>query len=92
MKISEARKEITALKHQNETLRLIVRNFHWMARRYADGRSTYATRLFNEHVRTLLSMGVELDPTGDETIWARDGMGRAYDKLSDEEASLGRKP
>lgn len=75
---------------ENATLRAIARDLHWMARRYADGRMTYATRLFNDHTRTLLALGVPLNPTGDSTVWARDGMGRAYDHLTDDEAAQGR--
>lgn len=65
-----------------------------MARRYADGRATYATTSFNHATRTLLSMGIDLGETirTDGTIWARDGHGRAYDGLTDEEAALGRRP
>lgn len=52
----------------------IVKDFHWMARRYVDGRSTYAPSLFNDHVRALQQMGIELNPGSDNTIWANDGM------------------
>lgn len=81
-----ARHEIEA---ENQALREIAKDLHWLARRYVDGRSSYATSLFNGHVRALLAMGVELNPTGDGTIWARDAMGRAYDHLTDAEAALG---
>ena len=70
-------------------LKQIVIDFHWMARRYADGRQSYATGLFNDHTRALLAMGIELNPTGDGTIWAKDSAGRAYDGLTDEEANMG---
>lgn len=81
--------EAAALRAENETLRLICADLAWMARRYCNGRSSYATHLFNQHTRTLLKLGVPLDPTADGTLWARDGMGRAYDGLSDEEAAQG---
>ena len=77
------------LETKIEHLTQIARDLHWMARRYADGRQSYVTSMFNEHTRSLLSMGVELNYTGDGTIWARDLMGRDYDKLTDEEAALG---
>src|ERR1051326_1997805 len=64
-------------------------NLHWMARRYADGRQSYATSMFNEITRRLLKLGVQLNPTSHETIWARDAMGRGFDKLSDDEAAMG---
>lgn len=71
------------------TLRAIVRDFHWQARRYMDGRRTGAKQ-FNDHTRALLAMGVRLSPAGDGTLWARDADGRAYDGLSDAEAAQGR--
>lgn len=83
------RSELARLTRDCEALRRIAADFHWMARRYADGRSSYVTGLFNDHTRALLAMGVELNPTGDGTIWARDAMGRAYDGLTDEEAAQG---
>lgn len=83
------RSEIALLIRECEALRRIAADFHWMARRYADGRSSYVTGLFNDHTRALLAMGVELNPTGDGTIWARDAMGRAYDGLTDDEAAQG---
>ncbi len=79
------------IKEENEILRLICRDLHWMARRYADGRTSYATGMFNDRTRQLISLGVELSPTGDGTIWARDGSGsRAMDGLTDAEAAMGR--
>ena len=69
-----------------EKLIEIVKDFHWMARRYADQRSSYAVGLFNGHTRWLLSQGIKLNSTGDETIWARDKGGRSCDGLSDQEA------
>ncbi len=77
------------LENKIHTLSKIAKDLHWMARRYADGRQSYATSMFNDHTRKLLSMGIELNPTGDGTIWARDSMGRNYDHLTDEEAALG---
>lgn len=74
---------------KNALLRKIVRDLHFLARRYADGRSSYVTRAFNEHTRLLLALGVELD-LADGTPWARDRQGRAYDGLTDEEAAMGK--
>src|SRR5574343_663862 len=62
---------------------------HWMARRYADGRQTAATSMFNELTRRLLAQGAELGKV-DGTPWARDGGGRKFDGLTTEEAALGR--
>jgi hypothetical protein len=74
---------------QNETLKNICKDLHWMARRYADGRQSYATSLFNQHTQSLLDLGMELGPNSDGTIWARDAMGRKYDGLSEEQAASG---
>lgn len=53
-----------------------VSTLHWMARRYADGRSTYAPSLLNEVTRRLLSTGMILEAdTCDGTNFAVDGMG-----------------
>ena len=60
-------------------LELIVQDLHWMARRYANGRMSYVTSMFNEHTQTLLNLGVELNPANDGTIWARDGMGHRFE-------------
>lgn len=85
----ETIKRIVKLEAENAALRTIATDLHWMARRYADGRSSFAPRMFNEHTRAMIQMGVELNPTSDEIIWARDEMGRSYDGLSDEEAISG---
>lgn len=82
--------ERLAMEAENRKLREVAKDLHWLARRYADGRSSYATSLHNDHTRTLLSLGVPLNPTGDGTLWARDRDGRAYDGLTDEEAAQGR--
>ena len=78
------------LEAENSKLREIAKDLHWMARRYADRRQSYATGTFNAHTRALLAMGVDLNPTADGTIWARDQGGRAFDGLTDDEAALGR--
>ena len=54
-----------------------------MARRYADGRSTYAPSMLNEMTRQALSFGVELQ----KPHFARDGMGRSFDNLSPEDVA-----
>jgi len=84
-------KELSALRAENDALRCIAQDLHWMARRYANGRQSYVTSLFNDHTRTLLKLGVKLNPTNDGTIWARDAGGRAYDGLTDEEAAMGQR-
>ena len=73
---------------QIEKLLEIVIDFHWMARRYCDGRMSVAAPIFNDHTRVLQSMEVELNPTGDGVLFAQDGMGRQYDRLDDSQAHL----
>ena len=74
--------------HQISKLVEIVIDFHWMARRYCDGRMTYVTGLFNDHTRALELMGISLNETADGTVFAQDGMGRTYDGLDDSHARL----
>lgn len=81
-----------ALQADIEQLKYIARELHWMARRYADGRQSYVTGNFNLATRALLELGVQLNSTGDKTIWARDAAGRAFDGLTDEEAAMGAQP
>jgi len=38
----------------------------WMARRYADGRSTYAPKMFNDVVHTLDALGLQHLLVGDD--------------------------
>lgn len=52
------------------TLLGLVPDLHWQARRYCDGRATYAVWDFNRATRHLLALGVALNATGDGTIWA----------------------
>lgn len=66
-----------------ERLKRMATELHWMARRYCDGRMSTAPCSFNELVRGLLASGVSLG----EPLFARDGMGRPYDGLTDAEAA-----
>ena len=75
-------------KTRIELLENIVKDFHWMARRYTSGRQSYATGLFNDHTKALLEMGIELNDC-DGTIWALDAQGRAFDGLTAEQAIPG---
>ena len=68
-------------------LKNICIDFHWMARRYADMRSSYVVYSFNKDVRELLKLGIKLNATGDKILWARDYAGRVYDGLTNEEAT-----
>ena len=86
--LEDVEREIARLTKENKTLRSIARDLHLPARRYADGRMSYVTSMVNSCVQTLLDLGVELNMS-DGTPFARDGMGRKFDGLSDEEASKG---
>lgn len=78
-----------SLEEENTRLKRICADLQWMAKRYADGRQTYATGMLNDATRELISMGVKLNPCGEEIIWARDGGGRGFDGLSSQEATPG---
>lgn len=67
----------------SKLLNEIIRDLHWMARRYADGRSSYAPTLVNRHAKDLIEMGYDLK----SPLFARDGMGRAFDGLTEAEVS-----
>ena len=86
----QPRRSVAELERENATLRHAFREIAWMARRYADGRMTYAASTYNDAVRAVLALGIELPVNADGTVWARDGMGRAFDRLTDEEAAQGR--
>lgn len=84
------KEKIAELERENGTLRQIISEMHWMARRYADGSMTYATSMHNDNTRILLKLGVPLRCGAEGTLWARDGMGARYSKLSQEEYEQGK--
>lgn len=53
-------------------LKTAVNEIWWMARRYADGRSTYAPHQFNIITQSLRESGL-LDDTDNGEKWASDG-------------------
>lgn len=58
---------------REEKLELIIANTLWMARRYVDGRSTYAPGLVNEAIDMALEL--ELDIYGPmDDMYAEDGL------------------
>jgi hypothetical protein len=63
-----------ALARENERLRNIILDTLWMARRYADMRSTYAPTVVNEAIDKALKLGIPI--ADDSTIgrYAHDGM------------------
>lgn len=62
----------TRMEAENKLLRQMFQSISWMARRYADGRRTYAVSMYNDAVKQALSLGIELN-NSDGTIWAGDG-------------------
>lgn len=50
----------------------MLSDLQWMARRYVDGRQSYAVRLFNDYTQQLLDLGVKLN-CADGTVFAKDG-------------------
>lgn len=80
------KEEYEALKTKCAALQEVIQDIHWMARRYADGRMSYSTKMFNDAIRKAIDNGVELREV-DGTSFARDGMGRAFDGLTEEEAN-----
>ena len=62
------------LTAERDEARAIVRDIHWMARRYADGRQSYAAGMFNDAVRKAYEAGWLEHTIADEPAYARDGM------------------
>ena len=58
---------------REEKLEHIIIHTLWMARRYADGRSTYAPGMVNEAIDMALELGIDLGGPPEE-IYAEDGM------------------
>lgn len=69
-----------------QRLKHILKETLWMARRYADGRSSYVVSQFNEAIHELDLMGLpELnpgDPAANGKRFADDGMFGNYDPTS----------
>lgn len=65
--------QLYKLAEENEKLRNIIQETLWMARRYADGRSTYAPSMVNENIMKAYELGIELDGPI-EPDFAKDGM------------------
>ncbi len=54
-------------------LRTIIQETLWMARRYADGRCTYAPSTVNEAIDAALALGLHITTDADGTMYAKDG-------------------
>lgn len=64
--------KIKRLQKQNHQLRTALTEIWWMARRYANGRSTYAPYEFNSVTQKLRHVGLLTDTDNGE-MWASDG-------------------
>lgn len=64
----------------------IISDTLWMARRYANGRRTYAVALYNEAARSAIALGIR------DVEFALDGMGPAYSGLTQAEEDATRGP
>jgi len=64
------------LEKINGILEKIIRDTLWMARRYADLRSTFAPNTVNRAIDDLRKIGIEIqmDHTLDDPYYAQDGM------------------
>ena len=72
---------MTAKTKREEQLEYIVSETLWMARRYANGRSTFAPSTVNECIDLVISLGVEgVKPVdgSSEPCYAKDGMFRKW--------------
>jgi hypothetical protein len=74
---------IRKIEEENQALKYIVEQTLWMARRYADGRMTYAVSMFNDAVHELDRAGLSHlftgDPAENYKRFADDGMFGKYD-------------
>jgi hypothetical protein len=59
---------------ERDEARQIVRDIYWMARRYADGRQSYAVGMFNDAVRKAYDAGWLEHRLDHEPRFARDSM------------------
>lgn len=61
------------LEEEKQELKRIIKETLWMARRYADGRSTYAPEMVNKCIMSAEKLGISLEGPVDEP-YAKDGM------------------
>lgn len=72
MGAADYKDKIKELQLQDRNLKEALAEIWWMARRYADGRSTYAPHQFNIITQSLRESGL-LDDTDNGEKWASDG-------------------
>ena len=68
------------MNKENEILRQIIIDTIWMARRYADGRFTYAPSMVNDALDMCKEMG--LDIRNDDTLHSGDEYATVGDQLN----------
>ena len=54
--------ELARLREENQQLRRIINEIHWMARRYATGRKSYAPSMFNDAIKIAIDLGCDIGP------------------------------
>ena len=54
--------ELARLREENQQLRLVIGEIHWMARRYATGRKSYAPSMFNDAIKAAINLGCDIRP------------------------------
>lgn len=54
--------ELARLRAENQQLRWIICEIHWMARRYATGRSSYAPSMYNDAIQVAINLGCNIKP------------------------------
>ena len=64
--------ELARLRAENQQLRRVIYEIHWMARRYATGRSSYAPSMFNDALKVAIDLGCDIkpDPSDSDKIYA----------------------
>ena len=64
--------ELARLRAENQQLRRVIFEIHWMARRYATGRSSYAPSMFNDALKVAIDLGCDIkpDPADNNKIFA----------------------
>ena len=70
-----AEASLAAVTAERDALRGIVRDTLWMARRYADGRRTYAVGMCNDAIAKAAELGLTFEDKPDVPFIARDGDG-----------------
>ena len=61
---------------REEQLENIILDIYWMARRYADGRQSYAVGMYNDAIELAIELGVPITPdhiANPPSYFAQDG-------------------